>query len=323
MSKLSLAALKGAFAQEQKESSGGNSNNNYYPFWDMQVGQRCVIRFLPDLNENNPRGFLVEKVTHNLTINGQRRSVPCLGMYEDDCPVCKVSQDYYKAKDEVNGKKYWKKRQYIAQAIIVEDPLEADKDSGENHEGKVRAISLGFQIYNIIKEAFGSDELEAIPYDFTDGYDFIIKKTEQGQYASYAVGTKFANKQRSLTDDELAAAEAGMVDLATLLPANPGEDWVRTRLNADLNGEELEEGSGAPAKRKPAGKNVDEDDAPFETAKKPAPKAKPVVEDDEDEDEEVSAPAPKAKPAAKAAAGDDTSVDDMLAAIRARRAAKK
>jgi len=318
MSKLSLAALKGAFAQEQKESSGGNSNNNYYPFWDMQVGQRCVVRFLPDLNENNPRGFLVEKVTHNLTVNGQRRTVPCLTMYEDDCPVCKVSQDYYKAKDEVNGKKYWKKRQYIAQALIVEDPLEADKDSGENHEGKVRAISLGFQIYNIIKEAFGSDELDAIPYDFQDGYDFIIKKTEQGQYASYAVGTKFANKPRSLTDAELEAAEAGMVDLATLLPANPGEEFIRARLNADLNGEDLEEGSGKPAPRKPAGKNVD-DDEEFETARKPAAKAKPAVED---EDEEV-APAPKAKPAAKASAEEDSSVDDMLAAIRARRAAKK
>lgn len=318
MSKLSLAALKGAFAQEQKESSGGNFNNNYYPFWDMQVGQRCVVRFLPDLNENNPRGFLVEKVTHNLTVNGQRRTVPCLSMYEEDCPVCKVSQDYYKAKDDVNGKKYWKKRQYIAQALIVEDPLEADKDSGENHEGKVRAISLGFQIYNIIKEAFGSDELDAIPYDFADGYDFIIKKTEQGQYASYAVGTKFANKPRGLTDAELEAAEAGMVDLATLLPANPGEEFIRTRLNADLNGEDLEEGSGKPAARKPAGKDADDEE--FETARKPAAKAKPAVED---EDEEV-APAPKAKPAAKAAASDDdSSVDDMLAAIRARRAAKK
>lgn len=321
MSKLSLAALKGAFAQEQKESSGGNSNNNYYPFWDMQVGQRCVVRFLPDLNENNPRGFLVEKVTHNLTVNGQRRTVPCLSMYEEDCPVCKVSQDYYKAKDDVNGKKYWKKRQYIAQALIVEDPLEADKDSGENHEGEVRAISLGFQIYNIIKEAFGSDELDAIPYDFQDGYDFIIKKTEQGQYASYAVGTKFANKQRSLTDAELEAAEAGMVDLATLLPANPGEDFIRTRLNADLNGEDLEEGSGTPARKaasapaKAAKPAVEDDDPPFEPTDR---KAKPV----DDEDEEAP-PAPKAKPAAKVSAEDDSSVDDMLAAIRARRAAKK
>lgn len=318
--KMSLAALKGAFSSEQKESTGGNNNNNYYPFWDMPVGQRAVIRFLPDLNENNPRGFLVEKVTHNLVVNGQRRSVPCLSMYDEDCPVCKVSQDYYKAKDEVNGKKYWRKRQYIAQALIVEDPLPTNDDTGENHVGKVRAISLGFQIYNIIKEAFGSDDLDAVPYDFSEGYDFVIKKTEQGQYASYAVGTKFANKQRALTDDELASAEAGMVDLATLLPANPGEDFVRTRLNADLNGEDLEEGSGKPAPRKPAAKN--DEDEEFVPKAKPAAAKKPAPADDDGDD--TPAPAPKAKPAPKAAAEDsgDSSVDDMLAAIRARRAGK-
>ncbi len=320
--KMSLAALKGAFSSEQKESTGGSNNNNYYPFWDMPVGQRCVIRFLPDLNENNPRGFLVEKVTHNLTVNGQRRSVPCLSMYDEDCPVCKVSQDYYKAKDDVNGKKYWKKRQYVAQALIVEDPLPANDDTGENHEGKVRAISLGFQIYNIIKEAFGSDELEAVPYDFSEGYDFIIKKTEQGQYASYAVGTKFANKQRALTDEELAAAEAGMVDLATLLPANPGEDYVRTRLNADLNGEDLEEGSGAPA-RKPAKPKHDEDDEEFTPRSKPAAKpAKPPVDDDEAPFETTPKASSKPAPRAAAAETSDSSVDDMLAAIRARRAGK-
>lgn len=316
MAKQSLAALKGAFASETKETTTGGNNNNYYPFWDMLVGQRAVIRFLPDLNEDNPRGFLVEKVTHNLTVNGQRRSVPCLGMYEEDCPVCKVSQDYYKVKDEVNGKKYWKKRQYIAQALIVEDPLEADKDSGEKHEGKVRAISLGFQIYNIIKEAFGSDELDAVPYDFSEGYDFIIKKTEQGQYASYAVGTKFANKQRALTDAELEAVEAGMVDLATLLPKNPGEDFVRTRLNADLNGEDIDEGSGKPAGK---GKGRGEENEDFVPAPKKAPTKKEEPADADDE----PTPAPKKAPAKPAAdASDDSSVDDMLAAIRARRAGK-
>lgn len=319
MSKMSLAALKGAFNNEQTPREGGSSNNNYYPFWDMQVGQRAVIRFLPDLNENNPRGFLVERVSHNLEVNGQRRTVPCLSMYEEDCPVCKVSQDYYKAKDDVNGKKYWRKRQYIAQAIIVEDPLPANEETGSNYEGQVKAISLGFQIYNIIKEAFGSDELEAIPYDFSEGYDFIIKKTEQGQYASYAVGTKFANKQRALTDEELAAAEEGMIDLATLLPANPGEERVRAMLNADLNGEELEEGSGRPSRK---AKN-DDDDEEF-VPKKPAAKPAKVVDEDEEEDEAPAPKKPAAKPAPKAAASedDDASVDDMLAAIRARRAGK-
>lgn len=239
--KKSLASLKSAFGGDdnQNQNQTQQFTNNYYPFWSMNAGQRAVIRFLPDANPNNPRGFLVEKVTHTLTINGQVKKIPCLTMYEEECPICKISQAYYKAKDEINGKKYWKKRQYLGQALIVEDPLPAD-ENGDKHDGKVRMIALGFQIYNIIRDSFASDELEGIPYDYQEGYDFIIKKTEQGSYATYAVGTKFANKQRSLTEKELMAAEAGMVDLSTLLPKNPGYGKVEAMLNAEMNGEDYD-----------------------------------------------------------------------------------
>jgi len=306
-SKDKLAALKAQFAAN-KEGSGGNGEqrvNNYYPFWNMKSGQSAKIRFLPDADESNPRGFMVEKVSHNLTINGQKKTVPCLSMYGEDCPVCKISQDYYKAKDEVNGKKYWRKKQYLAQALVVEDPLPADPETGETHAGKVRFLALGFQIYNIIKEAFASedDPLEGIPYDFEDGYDFIIKRTDQGQYPSYTTGTKFMSKQRALTEDELAVAEAGMVELKTLLPKNPGFDKVDAQLSADLNGEEYSDDSAKPAsKAAPKQKGGDDDDSPFVESAKPVKAPKP-------------APAP-------ASSGDDdgaSDVDDMLAQIRARR----
>ena len=68
---------------------------------------------------------------HNLEINGDRKSVPCLSMYGEDCPICAVSSAYYKAEDKENGKKYWKKKQHIAQALIVEDPLPADEATQE------------------------------------------------------------------------------------------------------------------------------------------------------------------------------------------------
>lgn len=298
--KRSLSSLKSAFGGEdnQNQNQGQQYTNNYYPFWSMAVGQRAIVRFLPDLNQSNPRGFLVEKVTHTLTINGQVKKIPCLSMYEEDCPICKISQAYYKAKDEVNGKKYWKKRQYLGQALVVEDPLPAG-DDGESHEGKVRMIALGFQIYNIIKESFASDELEGIPYDFEEGYDFIIKKTEQGSYATYAVGTKFANRQRSLTEEELAVAEAGMIDLATLLPKNPGSAKVQAMLDAEMNGEDYND-SGVTD-------NTPDEDTPVRrpAASKPAPQKDVAWED---------------KPAASApASAGDENVDDMLAQIRARR----
>lgn len=294
----SLKDLKNMFEQEANKGEERSTNQTgYYPFWNMKSGQRAVLRFLPDRDETNARGFLVEKVFHNLTINGERKMVPCLSMYGEDCPVCKVSQEYYKAKDEVNGKKYWKKKQYLAQALVVEDPTPVDSNTGESHEGKVRLISLGFQIYNIIKEAFTSDELESVPYDYEEGYDFIIKKSEQGQYASYAVGTKFMNKSRAITEEELAAVEEGLTDLSSLLPKNPGLEKVQAMLNADLNGEAFDDGF---SDNKKSGGDFE---APPARAAAPAAKAAPAVTNDAPE-----------------STGDED-VDDMIATIRARRAA--
>lgn len=311
MAKRTLAEMKAAYSTTTNTQSGGPRENNYYPFWDMEVDQRAVMRFVPDLNEDNPRGFLIERVFHNLTVNGQRTSVPCLSQYGEECPICKLSQEYYKNNDEENGKKYYKKRQYIAQALIVDDPLPADKVTGENHQGKVRFIALGYQIYNIIKEAFASDDLEASPDSFEDGYDFTIKKTESGKYAAYNIGTKFASRSRALSEDEIVVIQENIVDLVTVLPKNPGVDKVRELLNADINGGDNEEFEQKPQR------------APAMSSSKPAsrPDTKRVEEDDSEDD----VPAPKSsvsKSAPKESAG-DSSMDDMLAAIRERRAAQR
>ena len=71
----------------------------------MKNGEQAIIRFLPDKNQDNPLGFLVEKLSHALTINGERKTVPCLRMYGEDCPICAVSSAYYKDEDKENGKK--------------------------------------------------------------------------------------------------------------------------------------------------------------------------------------------------------------------------
>lgn len=234
---LSLEQLQAAFQQDNNKGNGGRSNN-YYPFWNMQVGQQCVVRFLPDLNEENPLGFMVEKAMHTLYINGEKKSIPCLRMYGDDCPSCKVSQAYYKDGDKTNGKKYWRKKQHIAQALIVEDPLPPDQETGETHKGKVRFLALGFQIFKIIKDAFESGELDEVPVAYEGGCDFIIKKTQQGDYPSYTVGTKFARKTRDLSEEEIAHAEEHMVDLSTLLPQKPEEEKMESMLNAALTGAE-------------------------------------------------------------------------------------
>ena len=231
---LSLDQLKNAFKSQDSQE---NRSGNYYPFWSMKVGEQTTIRFVPDANNSNPLGFMVEKLMHNLVVNGEKENVPCLKMYgENDCPICKVSAAFYKADDKAQGKKYWRKKQHLCQALIVEDPLPKDAETGETHEGKVRVIALGFQLFNIIKESFESGELDNIPYAYEDGCNFVIKKTKQGEYDTYAVGSKFARKTSTLTEDVIAGFEDDLVDLQTLLPAHPTYDKVEMLLESDITG---------------------------------------------------------------------------------------
>lgn len=289
-----LAALKGAFA---KNTNSGDKNyqNNYYRFWDMEFDDRAVVRFLPDTNQENPFMFFVEKVTHNLEINGERKTVPCLTMYGKECPICAKSRQFYKedGDDSVQGKALYKRRQHLAQAVVMEDPIPV-KAGEESAQGQVRLLAINFTLYSKIKEAIEDGELDEVPCDYEEGTDFIIKKTKKGKWANYE-SSKFERRPRALSDDELADIEDKVIDLATLLPKEPTLEQVTAQLNAYLNGgvDEDEEDGDEPM-------NV-----PSASSKK---KAAPAPADDEDEDEDEDDVA------------DD--VDDILASIKARRNSK-
>lgn len=291
---MTLDALKAAFKQPESNNSGNGLPNNYYRFWDIKDGDSVTVRFLPDANPDNPFGFFVEKLMHTLEINGQKKSVPCLKMYDEDCPICKISSQYYRNDDKVNGKKYWRKRQYITQALIVDDPLPPDESTGETHEGKIRYLALGYQIYNVIKDAIESGELDEIPFAFKGGCDFIIKKSRQGDYATYAVGSRFARKTSDLTDEQIAQAEEGMIDLSTLLPSHPGTEKVESMLQAALTGGVVSDSTSSSEESTP----------PWENSTPSAPSSAK---------EEASAP--------QTVSEDDA--DDILAQIRARRKQKE
>jgi len=316
---LSIEQLRAAFKKDEGQgNNGGNRPNNYYPFWNIKTGEQAVVRFLPDKNSANPLGFMVEKLMHTLTINGENKSVPCLKMYGEECPICKVSAAFYKEGDKANGKKYWRKKQNLVQALIVEDPLPADADTGETHEGKVRFLALGYQLFNVIKEAFEGGELDEVPFAYEGGCNFTIKKTKQGEYDTYALGSKFARRASDLTEDEIAYVEENITDLATLLPKNPGVEKVENMLEAALTGAEYQDSNSGSAGGNEED-DFDDDGRPIgaqkptiptsKPAAKPAPAARLNEDDDEDGDDEVSS-----------SDGDaDEEADRILAQIRARR----
>lgn len=255
--KKDLASFKAAL--KKNTSSGESLPSNYYPFHKIEFDEKCTVRFLPDKNDDNELGFLIEKFSHELNVNGQRRTVPCLKMYgHKECPICKKSAEIYKLEGEksVTGKRLYRRKQHIGQALIVEDPL-AYKEDQTPALGTVKLLNIGFTIYEKINSAFNDDELEDVPWDSENGTDFVIKRTKKGEYANYE-NSKFKGRPRALTEAELAVAEAGMIDLSTLIPQEPTEQYLLEMLNADLNSTPVSEGDNS-ASAKGTGKAADAD----------------------------------------------------------------
>lgn len=244
--KFSLDALKQKFASE-KQTTNYQGNNNYYPFWNMEANESATVRFLPDANQENP-WFLLEKAHHELVINGEKKKVPCLRNYNEDCPICKASQAYYKSegKETVLGKQLYKKRQYLGQVLVIEDPLPIDKETGKNYKGEIKLVSLGVKIYDAIKSAVEDGDLDEAPHSYEDGTNFTIKKSMNGPYADYS-RSKFERKITPLDEETIELVEASLVDLNSLLPANPGADALTEMLEAFLNGGSYEESAPKPA----------------------------------------------------------------------------
>lgn len=301
MSNKKLAALKALFDKEQQEKSGskGKHNGDIYPFWEMGLNEKAVVRILPDKNLENPYMFFIDKLEHKLSINGVVEKVPCLQMYGEKCPICDLSREFYKSegKGSENGKYYYRKKISLVRLLVIKDPLPPDEETKENAEGKVLNTQFGYQLMEKIKEEIRGEELDSLPWEFEDGYDFIIKKTPQGEYGTYAVGSGFARKSTSIDADLIDSIE--LIDLETLLPENPGYERVKRKLDAHLNGsedteetEETEEtedteetvNSDAVEVVKKSEKVVGEKKAPAVSTS-----SKATTDDDDDDDDDILA----------------------------------
>lgn len=290
---LDINALRAAFGTNNKPQAP----SNYFPFFAMQDGDQSTIRFLPDANNENPLGFLVEKRTHVLKVNGRDKTVPCLKMYGKTCPVCNVSSQYYNNGDRNLGKKYYRKIQHIGQALVTATSV-VPKEGDDKFEGTVRLVQISPQIHKVIQEAIMSGDLDDAPCDFLDGTNFVIKKDKQGDYSSYSF-SKFARRPTPLDEDTIEYVRTQMKDLSTLIPAEPPLEEIEAWLEADMTGGEGPTSASTP--RVDVGGTSDEQEAVAALQARRAANAaasKPAVEEDE---------------------GEDGEMDDVLAAIAARR----
>ena len=322
------AKLQEAQNKSNGQSSSGGGDNAIYPHWNMAEGKEATVRFLPDGNSNNTF-FWVERAMIKLPfagIKGETDSrpitvqVPCVEMYgpNETCPILAEVRGWFKDKSlEEMGRKYWKKRSYIFQGFVVENPIGEDKTPAN----PIRRFIIGPQIFQLIKGALMDPELEELPTDFVKGVDFKIAKTSKGGFADYSTSA-WKRRERSLSDVEQAAiAEHGLFNLSDFLPKKPTDvelKVMKEMFEASVDGEAYDmERWGQYFK--PAGMGqATGDPVGRSNTPAPAPVAAPVASAPAAEEapwEEAAAPA---APAAPAAGGDSSRAQDILAMIRNR-----
>jgi hypothetical protein len=310
----SLAEIR-AKLKEQEANAGGNrtssgGDNAIYPFWNMKEGEQATLRFLPDGNPNADF-FWAERLMIKLPFAGVKGEtdsrpvqvqVPCMEMYGESCPILQEVRGWFKDTAlEDMGRKYWKKRSYIFQGFVTDNPIKEDS----NPENPIRRFIIGPQIFQLIKAALMDPDMEELPTDYTAGVDFRLSKGSKGGYADYGA-SNWARRTRPLTDGEMKAVnDHGLFNLSDFLPKKPTELEVKVlkeMFEASVDGEAYDADRWSQYFR-PSGMAARTGDPQVAAS----PQATAVSQS-----APVAAPAPAPAPAATGGAS------DILAMIRAR-----
>lgn len=341
----SLAEIRAKLAAQDKRKDGNGTSSGdqvIYAHWNIGEGDTARVRFLPDADPKNTF-FWVERAMIKLPfagIKGQPDSkpvivqVPCMEMYGKDtpCPILTEVRTWFKDPNlEELGRKYWKKKSYLFQGFVRDNPLRDDKAPAN----PIRRFVISPQIFTLVKSALMDPELENLPTDYEGGLDFSIIKTSKGGYADYNT-SKWARKESALTAEELEAIEThGLFNLADFLPKKPTDvelKVIKEMFEASVDGEAYDPERWG-AYYKPAGLQIDNTErrettqasAPAPTRSTPAPQAPaptrsaPVETQTtapwEEDDDVPAASAPVATPVPKQST---QRAEDILAMIRNR-----
>ena len=287
-----LAEIRAKLREQENRQGGsqssGGGDNAIYPHWNMAEGSEAVLRFLPDADPDNVF-FWKERLMIKLPfagIKGQTDSrpvtinVPCMEMYGESCPILNEVRGWFKDPSlEDQGRKYWKKRSYIFQGFVTDNPISEDTTP----DNPIRRFIIGPQIFQIIKGALMDPEMEELPTDYVRGVDFRIKKTSKGGYADYST-SQWSRRERALTPEEQAAVEShGLHNLNDFLPKKPTDVEVKViqeMFEASVDGEAYDPDRWgqyfrAPGMSAPTGDPNASKPAPVAT---PAPAPTPVAE---------------------------------------------
>ena len=315
------AKLKAQETRSERGTSGGD--NAIYPHWNIPEGSTAVLRFLPDADPNNTF-FWMERLMIKLPFSGIKGDmnskpvtiqVPCVEMWNETCPILSEVRVWFKDKSlEEMGRKYWKKRSYIFQGFVTENPM-VDDTSPEN---PIRRFVISPSIFNLVKDALMDPDIQEMPTDYTQGLDFRVTKTTKGQYADYST-SKWSRKETALDATQMAAVDSfGLHNLADFLPKQPSEvelQAIKEMFEASVDGQPYDTERWGQYYR-PYGVSVP--DAPTAPVAVAAPVAAPAPVAEAAPVAPVVAPVAEPAPAVEAPAEGGKSAEDILAMIRSR-----
>ena len=328
-----LEELRNRLREEQeKTKNSGNPDKSNYPFWNITEGDFSTIRFLPD-GDDQSEFFWVNQFMIRLPFAGIRGKstkpvtvkVPCMQMYGETCPVMEEIKPLWKT-DEDTARIYYKKKSHIFHGFVRKD---GSKEEG-SPENPIRKLVLNSKLFNIVHSGLLDVEMEDIPTDYVKGTDFNIYKTKTGQWADYTT-SRWARKTSALTEAEAEAIEKfGLPKLSSYLPKKPTAEALAVIMEmfADsMSGEAYDLEKYGDFYR-PFGVEGDSAATPTTGAGKHSVKTTVTAPADEDADEvpfETEEKSTKATPAKEATATSTTekpkqSVQDLLAAIKQKKA---
>jgi hypothetical protein len=235
-----------------------------YPHWDMQVGESCILRFVPDGDENrtffqehfeNPIPFVgtTENPTKPVTIY-----VPCSesplygGAKAHPCPIQRriQTENWYKIESMIPvARKYYRRASFHLQGFVRQNPIKSDLqaiEAANNSDGaglaRLRQFVFVKSLFNTVAQFLEDPDLDTLPTDFEVGRNFRITVSSVGDYKNYS--GSFSSAATPLLPEERAWIEKhGIPTISSLLPPLPSPEEQKEHyamFEASLNGELLD-----------------------------------------------------------------------------------
>ncbi len=245
------------------------SNSAYTNIMKFPAGHTYTIRLIPNVDNVDDTFFHHYVNQWSSKKDGSFTSAISLKTFGERDPISEERWKLYKewkdagpAKDEKFENPIKEREQWFVNILIVDDPANPDNN------GKVKILSMGPQLKDIVDDAMTGESAEdfgAAIFDLSkNGCDFKIKADEQGVYTTY-IKSRFSTKSSiDLNDEEIDDVYSRVHDLKQVHTVKTFDE-LQDLLNEHFHTGKVEQKQEVRKQLPKADKKVskDEDVSPF------------------------------------------------------------